>query len=411
MSQRGHIVKPRGKQKSWGIIYRDPEGRQKWESKFATQKEAKKRLNEVLHEIDTGAFVSRSSLTFEQFADKWLETRRSIRGSTEAGYGSIINAQLIPRIGSIHLSAKRHEWFSRVDSLVGGMIEDELEPKTIRNVVVLLRTMLAGRQRSSATQQGLIAFDPTHGVELPKVDTREVTPPTPELSWKLINAAKEIGGIGYPLAYLAAFTGVRRGEALALRFSDIRWFDNEIHVQRAISKHRGRDGAHKWEWREGQPKSKKSVRRIAATESVMKLMADLKAGKADDAFVFHGDHAGGFIDPDKFDLEVWKPITERAGMDGTRFHDLRHFFASQLIGQGETAAYVRDQMGHSSIKVTFDTYGHLFPGRGKEASSKYEKAMQDARQKADEKATSEGSPDCPVRNSLGISGGDDPKPI
>ena len=64
-------------------------------------------------------------------------------------------------------------------------------------------------------------------------------------------------------------------------------------------------------------------------------------------------------------------------MDGTRFHDLRHFFASQLIGQGETAAYVRDQMGHSSIKVTFDTYGHLFPGRGKEASSKYEKASLD----------------------------------
>ena len=48
-------------------------------------------------------------------------------------------------------------------------------------------------------------------------------------------------------------------------------------------------------------------------------------------------------------------------MTGTRFHDLRHFFASQLIAQGETAAYVRDQMGHSSIKVTFDTYGHLFP--------------------------------------------------
>src|SRR6516162_11784875 len=89
----------------------------------------------------------------------------------------------------------------------------------------------------------------------------------------------------------------------------------------------------------------------------------------------------GFIDPDRFDAEIWKPIAERAGMAGTRFHDLRHFFASQLIAQGETAAYVRDQMGHSSIKVTFDTYGHLFPGRGKEASDRYEKAMRDARQK------------------------------
>ena len=91
----------------------------------------------------------------------------------------------------------------------------------------------------------------------------------------------------------------------------------------------------------------------------MKMLADLKVAKPDGAFIFPGD-CNGFIDPDKFDLEVWKPIAETAGMAGTRFHDLRHFFASQLIAQGETAAYVRDQMGHSSIKVTFDTYGHLF---------------------------------------------------
>jgi integrase len=49
-------------------------------------------------------------------------------------------------------------------------------------------------------------------------------------------------------------------------------------------------------------------------------------------------------------------------MKGTRFHDLRHFFASQLIANGESAAHVRDEMGHSSMNVTFDTYGHLFPG-------------------------------------------------
>jgi hypothetical protein len=66
-------------------------------------------------------------------------------------------------------------------------------------------------------------------------------------------------------------------------------------------------------------------------------------------------------------------------MVGTRFHELRYFFASQLIAQGETAAYVRDQIGHSSIKVPFDTYWHLFPGRGKEASTRYEKSMADVR--------------------------------
>ena len=118
----------------------------------------------------------------------------------------------------------------------------------------------------------------------------------------------------------------------------------------------------------------------------MKLLADLKIGKPDSAFLFPGEH-DGFVDPDKFDAEIWLPISERAGMKGTRFHDLRHFFASQLIANGETAAYVRDQMGHSSVKVTFDTYGHLFPGRGKEASGRYEKSTEKARLKADSDVT------------------------
>ena len=110
----------------------------------------------------------------------------------------------------------------------------------------------------------------------------------------------------------------------------------------------------------------------------MKMLADLKVGKPEQRFYLPGD-CNGFIDPDKFDAEIWKPIAENGRNGGTRFHDLRHFFASQLIANGETAAYVRDQMGHSSIKVTFDTYGHLFPGRGKEASGRYEKSMEDAR--------------------------------
>jgi integrase len=379
MSQGGHIVKPTGARKTWSIIYRDPAGIQRWEGKFKTRSAAQQRLNEVLGQIDKGTYARPSSVTFEKFAEDWLAGRRQIRGSTESGYGSIINRQLVPRLGSIAVAALR---FDHIDAAVSGMIEDELSAKTIHNAVTLLRTILAGRKGPSAIRRGLAFQDPTLGLELPPLETRQITPPTPEQVWTLINAAKEIGGLGYPLTYLGAFTGLRRGEILALSPNAVEWFTNEIHVQQAISKQRGRDGAHKWEWHVGPTKSRKSRRRIAAPESVMKMLADLKVGKADSAFLFPGD-CSGFIDPDKFDAEIWRPIAECAGMVSTRFHDLRHFFASQLIANGETAAYVRDQMGHSSIKVTFDTYGHLFPGRGKEASERYEKAMETARKKSE----------------------------
>jgi hypothetical protein len=149
---------------------------------------------------------------------------------------------------------------------------------------------------------------------------------------------------------------------------------------------RSQDGIHKWEWSLGPPKSRKSLRGISATDSVMRLLADLKVGNADSGFIFPGT-CHGFIDPDRFETDIWRPIVKRAGLTGKRFHDLRHFFASQLIANGETAAYVRDQMGHSSIHVTFDTYGHLFPGRGREASDRYEKSMDAARRKSEAAAS------------------------
>jgi integrase len=398
VSQRGHIVKPSGTRRTWSIIYRDPSGVQQWEGRFKTRSAGQRRLNEVLGEIDKGTYARPSSVTFEKFAEDWLTARRQIRGSTESGYGSIISRQLVPRLGPVAVSALR---FDHIDAAVSGMIEDELSPKTIHNAVTLLRTILAGRRGPSAIRRGLAFHDPTLGLELPPLESRQITPPTPEQVWILINAAKELGGLGYPLTYIGAFTGLRRNEALSLQFKDIEWFANEINIQHAISKRRGRDGAHKWEWHVGPLKSRKSQRRIAATESVMKMLADLKAGKPDSAFLFPGNCAG-FIDPDKFDAEIWKPITEKAGMAGTRFHDMRHFFASQLIANGETPAFVRDQMGHYSIKVTFDTYGHLFPGRGRESSARYEKSMQDARSK----------PAADVSNLLAMDGeGNTKKPV
>jgi integrase len=207
-----------------------------------------------------------------------------LRGSDLATHkGSIINKQLVPRLGAIAVSALR---FDHIDAAVSGMIEDELSSKTIHNTVTLLRTMLAGKRGPSALRRGFAFHDPTMGLELPPLESRQITPPTPERVWALIGSAKGLGGLGYALAYTGAFTGVRRNEALGLRFNDIEWFGNEVNVRHAISKRRGTDGAHKWEWHVGPPKSRKSLRRIAATESVMKMLADLKVGKPDGAFIF-----------------------------------------------------------------------------------------------------------------------------
>jgi len=380
MSQRGHIVRPAGTRKTWSIIYRDSRGKLQWEGKFKTKGDAQRRLNAALGETESGADTLPRSTTFEQFARDWLSNRKLLRGGTEAGYASIINNQLIPHLGKIRVSRLR---FEHVEAAVSGMVEDQLAPKTIRNAVMLLRTMLWGRKGRAAFRRGLGIVNPTFGVRLPAVSQRQIVPPTPEQVWLLIDAAKAIGGAGYPITYLGAFCGMRRNEILALRFEDVRWFENEIRIHHAVTKRRSKDGVHKWEWYLGPPKSRKSLRSIAATESVMRLLADLKVGHPDSEYVV-AVKGQGFMDPDFFEAGIWRPIVDRADLKGTRFHDLRHFFASQLIANGETATYVRDQMGHASIHTTFDTYGHLFPGRGKEASARYEKSMETARRGAEE---------------------------
>jgi integrase len=361
------------------VKYRTTTGKQVFKGGFRSKTEASEYLKEALGQIDKGIYIEQKATVFEKFAEDRLAGRRRIRGSTESGYGSIIKCHFIPHLGPIRVANLS---LKHIETLVAEMIEAELSNKHVHNAATLLRTMLVGRNGASAMRLGYISHDPTLGLELPPIETREVIPPTQEEVWKLINVAKEIGGVGYPLTFLGAFTGLRRNEALGVRFTDVDWFNHEVRVRNAISKEKGTDGAHKWKWVLGAPKTKKSLRRVALTESALMMLADLKAiGDANEGFLFEGQ-GGGFIDPDKFNAEIWAPIAAGADMKGTRYRDLRHFFASQLIAQGESPAHVRDQLGHSSIKVTFDTYGHLFPGAGREAAARFDNSMKIARAKA-----------------------------
>src|SRR4051812_45590437 len=79
------------------------------------------------------------------------------------------------------------------------------------------------------------------------------------------------------------------------------------------------------------------------------------------------NRVGTMLNRDNFRHRVWVKLLEKAGLRQIRIHDLRHTFASLLIQQGESLAYVKEQMGHHSIRVTVDTYGHLVPGGNKAA--------------------------------------------
>jgi integrase len=378
--QRGSIVAKGG---FYFTVFRDKQGKQKWVGEkpkqgFKTHAEARRRLNEILVELDRGAYVAPKAGTFAQFAEEWLAGRLSIEGGTTSAYGSIIQKHLIPNLGELQVGEIEEPQYQAL----AAVLAKKVQPKTVRNIMGLLNTMLAGKFGQSAVKQGYIRHNPAKGVELPKLGEEDVVPPTAEQVSQLLVAAQEIGGIGYPAILLAASTGMRRGELLAFRYSAVDWFSREVQIRQAIKKAKATDGAHKWQWTMGIPKSPKSRRRIGMTETVRRLLASLKEvnGAGDNDLVFPKSSVGlhppdAWIDPDYFDASVFAPIPAKAGLSGMRFHDLRHFFASMLIAQGESAKYVQDQMGHSSIQVTFDTYGHLFPQSKRDAADKLDAAL------------------------------------
>ncbi|MGE5253217.1 MAG: site-specific integrase [Planctomycetaceae bacterium] len=168
----------------------------------------------------------------------------------------------------------------------------------------------------------------------------------------------------YPLALTLARTGMRFGEALALQWPDIDFHGRFIKVQRGFS--RGKIET---------PKNGKS-RRVDMSGQLAECLLNLREQRTIEGlkdglaempqWVFLSD-AGRPIVANVWRRDVFERALQRAKMRRIRIHDLRHTYASLLIQAGESLAYIRDQLGHHSIKVTVDIYGHLAPEGNKAA--------------------------------------------
>lgn len=181
-----------------------------------------------------------------------------------------------------------------------------------------------------------------------------------------LDAAKEVCPDYYPVFLTALRAGLRRGELVALQWGDIQFGKDENDSNGFILVQ------HNYVRREHTtPKSKKS-RRVDLSRDLRRELISLRdrhlldaflKGKTDigDQLVFPSPE-GAIIDPDNLYHRLFLPVLAKAGVRKIRLHDLRHTFGSLLIQNGASVVYVKEQMGHSSIQVTVDTYGHLIPG-------------------------------------------------
>jgi integrase len=288
----------------------------------------------------------------------WVRTRSGdpYKPSALRSYEHGMRKRVLPEIGGVRLSD-----VTRVDlqDLADRWLSHGLDPSTIRNTLMPLRALFR-----RALSRGEIAVNPTAGLELPAVRGRRDRIATPEEAAALIVAAPEGDRALWATAF---YTGLRRGELMALRWED---FDLEvglIRVERA------------WDMREGliEPKSRAGTRTvpIAAILREHLVAHALRSGRRA-GLVFGRTEVVPFEPTAVTDraATAWKRMNaerstrELGPIPPISLHECRHTFASHMIAAGVNAKALSTYLGHSSITITLDRYGHLMPGNEDQAA-------------------------------------------
>lgn len=355
--------------KRYHAIYR-VDGKQRWKT-FTRRKAAERFLTTTVKTLQDGTYREIRPVIFKGFAEKWLAgLGAGVKPSTARSYRSIIDRQLLPAFGERQLGSLTVD---DVNAYLAGQ-EGKLRPKTLRNVLVLLGKLFADAVESGHLAVNRLvkskalrrpkALRPEDDAEVEILDAAEVN--------KLLDAVEPHSA---PLYLMAVSTGMRLGELLGLQWGDIDWAARQIRVRRTLYK-----GTYYL------PKSKKSRRAIDVGDQVLGALRGRErarhgeAGTPPEAPVFTTPD-GRLIDPDNLRHRVWARALTAAGLRHVTMHSLRHTFASLLIAQGENPKYVSEQMGHASIQITMDRYGHLFPNEKRQSPARLEAQLSAARER------------------------------
>ena len=302
--------------------------------------------------------------TFDEYSKTWLRNLEQERKPSTAGfYGQYLRLYVVPRFGSLRLDAiERH----RVKDFIAELGTRKLAKNTIRLAVTTLRAVL-----NSAVEDQLLKENPARGlgrfIKSEKAE-REAASLRPDEVERLLEAARSrLPFQDYVMLLTALRAGLREGELAALQWEDLQFGPTESSLDRFIVVQRNYD--RRWSKRMLTPKSRKS-RRVDMSRELRRALLDLRDKTADKRKDRKGNgcqlvfpsQTGTAMEMNNFYARVFKPLVKDAGLRAIRFHDLRHTFGSLLIQAGASLTYVRDQMGHASIQITADVYGHLIPG-------------------------------------------------
>lgn len=316
-----------------------------------TQKEVREKLAQAVVEMDQGTYTAPTRMTVGQWLDIWQrDYLGGVKPATVTVYTGNIKNHIKPALGAVRLDQLHPH---AVQGFVNGL---ELSPASVRLAYKVLHMAL-----EKAVDLGYITQNPAACCQLPRLEQKEIHPLDDQQVGALLSAAK-----GGPLEYLvnvALFTGLRLSELLGLTWDAVDFQRGTINVnkQLALSRHRGTSLFI-------SPKSGKG-RVITAAPSAMAALKHQRARQAEmqlragpmwdnpHGLVFASE-LGGPLVQQGVDAR-FRAVTNAAGLEGVRFHDLRHTYAVNAIRAGDDIKTIQGNLGHATAAFTLDRYGHF----------------------------------------------------
>ena len=324
--------------------------------------EVKEKMAGVLRAHEENRPIPDQRTKLGPFLRRWLDevAKPTIRPSTHDSYHDIVTIHLVPGLGKIALAkltpAEIQTFRNR--KLAGGR-----SPRRVPYFHAVLRRALV-----TAEKWGMVSRNVAKLVDPPRVPKHEITPLTPEQARQLIESAVDDRHLALYLTALG--TGLRQGELLGLRWEDVDLDAGRLRVRHTLANVKGTLTLL-------EPKTDRSRRTVMLADAVVtalrahrtrQRMERLVSGSrwVDSGHVFttlHGTpyHAATIT-------RAFQAALTRAGLPRCRFHDLRHAAATFLLAEGMTLEDVKNLLGHSSITLTSNTYGHVLEQRQRQVA-------------------------------------------
>lgn len=318
-----------------------------------TRREVAEKVNTLINSINNGTFIDKyKNPTVEAWLNFWLVTykKNSVKQKTYDQYEGVIRVHLVTEFGQLRLVDLTE---SHLQKFYNRLFAEGLAARTIQIINTILHSAL-----KKAIKSRLLLFNVCDAVELPKQAQKERRVLTTEEQKRLLKILKDDEqGAMY---IFALFTGLRRGEVLALKWSDVDLENGTIYVTKTLSRVKTyMDSGDKTKLVVTEPKTETSKRFIPIVDSLIPLLEnqkELTKNNNEYDLVFPSD-AGGYIDPGNYNRKFYK-LTKKAGLPKANPHSLRHSFATRALEVGIDLKTTQALLGHSSVEITANLYSH-----------------------------------------------------